>query len=532
MLSTDPPEPVGAALGPTLVALSAALLAVACGSDDGTGNVPTVDHVEVTPNDLTLAVGETGTLTAVPRGSDGEALDGVPVVWTSQSPAVATVDEFGTVEGRSAGTAVILASAGGATGSVGVVVENPAPVITSITPDSARAGETGFALHVDGSGFTTGSTVRWAGSDRPTTFIDGGRLRAEIRADDVREPGTYPVTVANPTPGGGSSDPATFTVVTCIAGSTAVEETRTAELAAGDCVSAEGALFDLWTLVTEDAELFELDVASDAFDPAAAFEEADGTELASDDDSGPGDAARLAAEVPLSGEGLVRATTSGEGAGGSYTLTVRTLVPLAFGESATESLGSGSVDAYGYTASDGDGILAWVEESAGLDAALTLSGLAPDPIVQDGESLQGGEAAAAVAGTAGLRSIHIGGEAGTSGSYAVRLRSCRVASTSVGSTLSDALGSGECDGPGGVPVVLVTFDGSAGSAVTLDVASGWDNRAALWAPDGALLGRDDDGGAGTDARLTETLPADGTYIVEISASAPGTTGAFELTLTR
>jgi YVTN family beta-propeller protein len=57
--------------------------------------------------------------------------------------------------------------------------------------------------------------VRWNGSDRPTTSngsING--LTAQISASDIAAAGTAEVTVFNPAPGGGSSNPLTFTTTT------------------------------------------------------------------------------------------------------------------------------------------------------------------------------------------------------------------------------------------------------------------------------------------------------------------------------
>ncbi len=68
-----------------------------------------------------------------------------------------------------------------------------------------------FTLTVNGSNFISDSVVRWNGSDRPTTFVNGGQLTAQISAADVAFPGAATVTVF--TFAGGNSNPATFTVI-------------------------------------------------------------------------------------------------------------------------------------------------------------------------------------------------------------------------------------------------------------------------------------------------------------------------------
>ena len=73
---------------------------------------------------------------------------------------------------------------------------------------SVIAGDPGFTLTVNGSGFVYGSVVRWNGSDRPTTFVSAAQLKAEIPASDFPAAGTATVTVFSPAPGGGLSGPA------------------------------------------------------------------------------------------------------------------------------------------------------------------------------------------------------------------------------------------------------------------------------------------------------------------------------------
>jgi outer membrane murein-binding lipoprotein Lpp len=63
-----------------------------------------------------------------------------------------------------------------------------------------------------------------------------------------------------------------------------------------------------------------------------------------------------------------------------------------------------------------------------------------------------------------------------------------------------------------------TFDGQAGQlaivTMTSERAETLDPFVRLYGPDGALLGRDDDGAGGLDARLVVRLPEDGRYEVE------------------
>ena len=93
-----------------------------------------------------------------------------------------------------------------------VAPNNPAPVISGISPNSAIAGGPAFTLSVSGSGFVQGSMVQWNGSNRPTMVGSGASLSASIPASDIANAGSVSVTVFNPGPGGGSSNSLPFTV--------------------------------------------------------------------------------------------------------------------------------------------------------------------------------------------------------------------------------------------------------------------------------------------------------------------------------
>jgi len=102
---------------------------------------------------------------------------------------------------------------GGSTTPLTFTVENPVPTLLLLTPSSAVAGTSAFTLTLDGSGFVPSSVVRWNGTARTTTFVNGGRVRAAITASDIATPGTAEVTVFNPTPVGGTSNGRTFTIL-------------------------------------------------------------------------------------------------------------------------------------------------------------------------------------------------------------------------------------------------------------------------------------------------------------------------------
>ncbi len=89
---------------------------------------------------------------------------------------------------------------------------NPVPALASLSPNNANAGGAAFTLTLTGTNFINGSVVRWNGNNRTTTFVSATQLTAAIPASDLATAGTAQVTVFNPTPGGGVSNAASFTI--------------------------------------------------------------------------------------------------------------------------------------------------------------------------------------------------------------------------------------------------------------------------------------------------------------------------------
>jgi 6-phosphogluconolactonase (cycloisomerase 2 family) len=89
---------------------------------------------------------------------------------------------------------------------------NPAPVLTGISPSALAAGGPATTLTATGSSFLKGSVVRIKGFARRTTLVSPTELSAALFQSDLATPGTFEITVLNPGPGGGLSDPQTLTM--------------------------------------------------------------------------------------------------------------------------------------------------------------------------------------------------------------------------------------------------------------------------------------------------------------------------------
>jgi C1A family cysteine protease len=92
-------------------------------------------------------------------------------------------------------------------------VVNPVPGIYWTTPSEAVAGGEAFTLRVIGENFMPGCTIRWNGQDRDTKRNYVSSLEAVIPAEDIATPGVARITVFNPAPVGGESEPVNFPIL-------------------------------------------------------------------------------------------------------------------------------------------------------------------------------------------------------------------------------------------------------------------------------------------------------------------------------
>jgi hypothetical protein len=108
-------------------------------------------------------------------------------------------------------------SGGGSSKALTLTVNNPAPVLNSISPSAVAAGGTGLSLTANGSGFVAGngqnSIVKVNGASRSTQDGSTGSITGQLTAADIANPGTLSITVFTVGPGGGTSSPQTLLIV-------------------------------------------------------------------------------------------------------------------------------------------------------------------------------------------------------------------------------------------------------------------------------------------------------------------------------
>jgi Tol biopolymer transport system component len=97
---------------PVLLLSLGVLLSCGDGKSPTDSGGPSVASLELSPGTLALQLGDTVRVSVTARDAAGSMLSGAAVTWSSNAPAVATVDGTGLVRGVGGGTAVITASSG------------------------------------------------------------------------------------------------------------------------------------------------------------------------------------------------------------------------------------------------------------------------------------------------------------------------------------------------------------------------------------------------------------------------------------
>lgn len=105
------------------------------------------------------------------------------------------------------------APGGGTSNAAEFMVVNPAPSISSLSPNPMTVSTSDGTLTLVGTGFVPESQVRVNGAGRQTTYVSPTELRAVLPSFDRSATGSREITVSNPAPGGGASGAATLPVV-------------------------------------------------------------------------------------------------------------------------------------------------------------------------------------------------------------------------------------------------------------------------------------------------------------------------------
>jgi hypothetical protein len=94
---------------------------------------------------------------------------------------------------------------GGASGTIALVVANPAPTVASLLPSALNAGSAATTVNIVGTGFVAGTGVLVNGASRPAIFISPTAMKVALTSADLASAGSLGITAVNPAPGGGIS---------------------------------------------------------------------------------------------------------------------------------------------------------------------------------------------------------------------------------------------------------------------------------------------------------------------------------------
>ncbi len=175
--------------------------------------------ISVSPSSAKVRVGGTQQFTAsVPASTAQTAEPGTnsmsnsaTVVWSVNGVAggnstVGTIDASGLYKAPAAlptpDSVQVTATSTSLTGNAAVDLENPVPVLTSVSPTSIPEGS--FTITANGSKFVKNAKIMFGNTALTTTFVSASKLTATGTATQA-ELGTVQVSVANPEPGPASS---------------------------------------------------------------------------------------------------------------------------------------------------------------------------------------------------------------------------------------------------------------------------------------------------------------------------------------
>ncbi|MDQ7027102.1 MAG: PPC domain-containing protein [Anaerolineae bacterium] len=308
-------------------------------------------------------------------------------------------------------------------------------------------------------------------------------------------------------------------------------------ISVGDTVTGEAVGNDVeYTIDLATGEVIVIDLSSEDFDTLVKVQDANGSELARNDDGGEGFNSLLTFDAPEIGTYTIVVTSFFNNTVGNYTLSVQSDTggggesgtgvsaecgtfsgntgDLQFGETVTETA-TGNVTYDINLQADQTVIISLSSDD--FDTYLELLDTSGASIASDDDS----------GGNLNSRLIFTARESAT---YTILVRSFGTAEASGIYTISVTENCASTDGgtiaygetislaPDGALQLLITFDGTAGDVINLIVSSstGEDTTLSLYDSSGTLIVEDDDSGEGLNPALRRfVLPATGTYEIDL-----------------
>lgn len=191
-----------------------------------------------TPAAGTYTSAQTVTIAATSGATIYYTTDGTtPTTSSAVYSSPITVSSTETIQALAVVSGASASSVASATYTINIA-SNPVPVVGSLSPAFTTAGSGTFTLTVNGSSFSSGSTVYWGSMALTTKYVSATQLTAQVPASLTATAGTPTITVQTPTPGGGTSNSESFEIDSAGSGVTPPSfTTPTATVAAGVAAS-------------------------------------------------------------------------------------------------------------------------------------------------------------------------------------------------------------------------------------------------------------------------------------------------------
>ena len=365
-------------------------------------------------------------------------------------------------------------------------------------------------------------------------LLNPGTYRIEATSYNPSQAGAYTLAVV-----GTAANIQTISAGQSVSGNLSASSGRT--------VLGDGSFADLYEFTAASQQVVTVTMRSRALDAYMVLMDSSGVYLASDDDSGGGTDSQIVRTL-APGRYRVEASTF-VGQGGAYTLSLQATNPtvstITVGQTVNGTLSATSgrsgdcggcyADLYQFTLTSSQ-TLSVAMNSTVFDTYLRILDGSGNTLTEDDDGGGGTNSLLQRVFAAGTYRIEATSySSGTGGAYTLALRAVttQVLPISVGQTLSGSLttSSGRSVGCSGCFADLYQF--SVTSSQTLNIvltSSAFDAFLRVLDSSGsATIATDDDGAGGSNARIYRTFAA-GTYRIEATSYASGSTGAYTLAL--
>jgi hypothetical protein len=296
-----------------------------------------------------------------------------------------------------------------------------------------------------------------------------------------------------------------------------------------------------YTFQGEEGQVVSITLISDDFDPLLVLQDADGNEVAMDDDSGPGSLnSRIGPfTLPATGEYTIIAQSystyfgnTNPDAIGSFTLSLDEIIirRIEYTQVAESELSTGN-SFFQFRGEAGD-IINVVVTSEDFSPAVSLSSLSSvSSYVLTSGADYSGEGRAVISSyllqETGNYMLEVSSNDGSTGDFTIEVNQLDVTPIALGETVE--VGFNE-----NITSALFSFEAEAGDVIDLTVEGdgSFDTTLSLTGPDGYQLAYSDDSNGLDPAISNQILDIGGTYTVFVQPYRSGEKGMVTLTLAR